>query len=82
MLPALIVLVFAVAIAVLVLVLLAVVVAGIRREGHTTELSSRPPSPISALARRLIGIYVRKPYTDDADSQPDPCPAGRGAEGP
>ena len=81
MLIALISLVFAVG--GLVLILLAVVVAGIRREPPAAELSSRPPSVISAMARRLIGVHVRKPdpATDDADNRRDACLAGRGVEG-
>ncbi len=78
MLTALIFLVFAVS--GLVLILLAVVVASIRREPSAAELSSRPPSLISAITRRLIGVYVRKPdmATNDADSQRDACLAGQG----
>lgn len=62
-----------VAVSGLVLILLVVVVAGIKREPHAAELSSRPPSVISAMARRLTGVYVRRPDTDDADKHPDPC---------
>ena len=80
MLPALIVLVFVFVVGGLVLILLAVVVTGIRREAHA-ELSTQAPSPISAVARRLIGVYVRRPDADTAESQPDRCPAGHGAEG-
>ncbi len=73
MLSAVIVIVFA--IGGLVLILLAVVVTGIRNEART-ELGSQAPSLISAIARRLTGVYVRRPDTEPADSQPDPCPAG------
>jgi hypothetical protein len=78
MLTALISLVFA--ISGLVLILLGVVVAGIRREPRAAELSTRPPSLISAIARRLIGVCVCKPdtATDDADTQRDACLAGHG----
>jgi hypothetical protein len=67
----------------LVLILLAVVVAGIRCEPRGAELSSRPPNTISAMARRLIGVYVCRPdpATDDADSRCGACLAGRGVEG-
>jgi hypothetical protein len=67
----------------LVLILLAVVVAGIRREPPAAELNSRPPSVISAIARRLTGVYVRRPdpAADDADDPLDACLAGRGVEG-
>jgi hypothetical protein len=81
MLTALISLVFAVG--GLVLILLAVVVAGIRRELPAAELSSRPPNVLSSMARRLIGVYVRRPdpAADDADDPLDACLAGRGVEG-
>jgi hypothetical protein len=81
MLTALISLVFAVS--GLVLILLAVVVAGIRREPPAAELNSRPPSVISAMARRLIGVCVRRPdqAADEAHSRRDACLAGGGVEG-
>lgn len=79
MLTVLISLVFAVS--GLVLILLAVVVAGIRREPPAAELNSRPPSVISAIARRLTGVYVRRPDTDEADNQPDPCLTATSHEG-
>jgi hypothetical protein len=82
MLTALLLLVLALAFGVLVLILLAIVVVGIRREPPTAELSSRPPSPISAMARRLIGVYVRKPDpTDGASRQQDPWFTGHRADG-
>ena len=79
MLTALISLVFAVS--GLVLILLAVVVAGIRREPPAAELNSRPPSVISAVARRLTGVYVRRPDTDEVDNRPDPCLTATSHEG-
>jgi hypothetical protein len=79
MLTALISLIFAVS--GLVLILLAVVVAGIRREPPAAELNSRPPSVISAIARRLTGVYVRRPDIDDVDNQPDPCLTATSHEG-
>ena len=45
----------------LVLILLAVVATGIRREPPHAELSSRAPSLTAVLARRLAGVYVRRP---------------------
>jgi hypothetical protein len=65
----------------LVLILLAVVVAGIRREPPAAELNRRPPSVISAMARRLTGVYVRRPDTGDVDNQPDPCLTATSHEG-
>lgn len=69
-----------VAVSGLVLILLGVVVVGIRREPPSAELSSCPPSLISAITRRLIGVCVRKPdtTTDNADSQRDACLTGHG----
>ena len=45
----------------LVLILLGVVVVGIRQEPPWTELSEVAPSPIAAMIRRLLGLYVRRP---------------------
>ena len=60
---------------VLVLILLAVVVAGIKQEPSAEELTSRPPSLVSALVRRLLGVYVRKPGQPPAPDQDhgEPC---------
>jgi hypothetical protein len=41
--------------------LLAIVVIGVRHEPQTEELSEQAPSLIAALARRLLGVHVRKP---------------------
>lgn len=46
---------------VFVLVLFAVVVAAIKQEPQGQELTSQPPSAITAWVRRLLGVYVRKP---------------------
>jgi len=66
------------AIGVLVLILLAVVVAGIRRETPTAELSSRAPGLMAGLVRRLLGVGVRRPESADDDRR-DPCLAGHAA---
>jgi hypothetical protein len=75
MLTALIVLVIAAS--ALVLILLVVVVVGSRREPLHAELSSRAPSPMAGLARRMVGAYVRRPdpTADHADTQ-DTCLTG------
>ncbi len=65
-----------IAISALVLILLAVVVVGIQREPPPAELSSRPPSPIAGLTRRLVGAYVRRPDPAGAADKPDTCLAG------
>jgi NADH:ubiquinone oxidoreductase subunit 6 (subunit J) len=72
MLTAVIVLVFAVI--VLALVLFAVVVAGIKTEPPHEELSSKAPSLIAAVTRRLLGVYVSKPTDDNREV----CLAGHG----
>jgi hypothetical protein len=46
---------------VLVLVLLGVVVFGIRQEPPAGELTTKAPSLMAAMVRRLLGVYVRKP---------------------
>ena len=59
MLTVLILTVFAAA--ALVLILLFVVVIAIRQEPRDTGLTSVAPSPVAAMVRRLLGVYVRKP---------------------
>ena len=54
-------LILAVAVMGLVLVVLAVVVVGIRQEPSTQELTRQAPRLIATLARRLLGVYVRRP---------------------
>ena len=60
----------------LILVLLAVVVVGIRREPPSAELSSRAPSLMAGLARRMVGVYVRRPDPFADAGRPDTCLAG------
>jgi hypothetical protein len=76
MLTALIVIVFAAI--TLVLILLAVVVAGIRQEPRSAELSDVAPSPITGLVRRLTGLSVRRstPTAVRAPEQLEGNPAG------
>jgi hypothetical protein len=45
----------------LVLVVLALVAAGIRQEPSARQLTRQPPRLIARLARRLLGVYVRRP---------------------
>jgi hypothetical protein len=45
----------------LVLVMLALVVVGIRQEPPAQELTGQVPRLIARLARRLLGVYVRRP---------------------
>jgi len=46
---------------VLVLVLLAVVAVGIHSEPPSSELSTGAPSLSAGLARRMVGLYIRRP---------------------
>jgi hypothetical protein len=64
MLTALILFVFAVV--ALGLVMLAAVIAGLRSERPDERLSRRAPGPLSAMVRRLLGVYVRRPADTDA----------------
>jgi hypothetical protein len=78
MLTALILLVFAV-VALILLMMLAVVIAGTWSEPRHERLSIQPPNPLSAMARRLLGVYVRRP--GDADTSREVCLAGHAADG-
>ena len=58
----------AAAMALVAVLLFAVVVAGIRQEPANAEMTSRAQRPTAALARLLLGVYVRRPYpAEDTD---------------
>lgn len=63
---------------VLVLVLLAVVVVGIKQEPRAEQMTSQPPSAVTAWVRHLLGVYVRKPDlpSPSAEDHGEPCLAG------
>jgi hypothetical protein len=44
---------------------LAVLRAGIRRQHRAASLTCQPPSVSAALTRRVVGLYARKPDTND-----------------
>ena len=72
----------AAAIALIVVLLFAVVVAGIRQEPANAEMTSRARRPTAALARLLLGVYVRRPNpADDTDAHRCSCLVGHGSEG-
>ena len=48
---------------------LAILRAGIRRQHRTASLTSQPRSVSAALTRRAVGLYVRKPGTNDKPDQ-------------
>jgi len=51
-----------------VLSLLVLVAAAIRWERSTARLDSRPSGPITAVVRRLLGVYVSKPDLTDTEA--------------
>ena len=51
------------------LILLAAVIAAIQIERRDERLSTQASSPLSAMVRRLLGVYVRRPADPD-DSRP------------
>lgn len=72
----------AAAVALIVLLLLVAVVAGIRQEPTNAEMASRAPRATAALARRLIGVHVRRPDpAEDSAADRCSCLAGHGTEG-
>ena len=70
----------AAAMALIVVLLLAVVIAGIRQEPADAEMTSRAPRATAAVARRLLGVYVRRPDAQDVDGHRCSCLAGHGSE--
>lgn len=48
---------------------LAVLRAGIRRQHRTASLTCQPHSISAALTRRVVGLYARKPDTNDRPDQ-------------
>lgn len=72
----------AAAVALVAVLLFAVVVAGIRQEPADAEMTSRAQRPTAAVARRLLGVYVRRPDPAE-DTIAHRCSrlAGQGSEG-
>ncbi len=48
---------------------LAILRAGIRRQHRTASLTCQPRSLSAALTRRAVGLYARKPGTNDRPDQ-------------
>ena len=69
------------AVMMLVLILLAVVVIGMRQEPPTDELSMQAPSLFTALVRRMLGVYVRKPDPSLDERYGEPSLIARDAGG-
>jgi NADH:ubiquinone oxidoreductase subunit 6 (subunit J) len=60
------VLILVLVLAAIALVLFVAMVVGMRNEPTYDELSTRPPSPLASLTRRMLGVSVRKPATQQA----------------
>ncbi len=56
----LIALVLTLALALTILVLLGLLLVGIHREDRAPGLACRPPTLVTALTRRLVGLHVQK----------------------
>lgn len=69
-----------IAVVALVPLLLAIVVAAIRSEPADERLCSRAPDPLSAIVRRLLGVYVRRP--GDSGASREACLAGHAGTAP
>jgi hypothetical protein len=65
----------------LVLVVLALIVVGIRQEPPAHELTGHVPRRTARLARRLLGVYVRRPDPSGIPGQQRAEPS-RTAHGP
>ena len=63
---------------VLAVAILLAVVIGIHSEAPC-QMSTQPQGPLSAVVRRLLGVYVAKPAdTDSADDDREECLTGNG----
>ena len=75
-------LVLVLALAIVGLVLFVALLIGTRNEPTHYELSTRAPSQLAALTRRMLGVSVRKPTadrtTDDDATDREPWFAGTG----
>lgn len=73
---AIIVLALVFAVAVLAVVIFVAVVVGIHSEAPC-QMSIRPPGPLAALVRRMLGVYVGKPAdTDTVGEDREECLTG------
>lgn len=68
------------ALAAIAALLFVAVVVGIHQEPTYQELSSRPSGPIAAIARRLLGVSIRKPADVEASEDRESCLAGHSAD--
>ena len=65
---------------VLAVVILVAVVVGIHSEAPY-QMSTRPQGPLSAMVRRLLGVYVGKPTeTDTGDDDREDCLTGNSTD--
>jgi hypothetical protein len=62
-----------------VLVFVAVVI-GIHSERHYREMPTKAQGPFSAIARRMIGVYVGKPAHTVVDDDHEECLTGQSTD--
>jgi hypothetical protein len=76
------VLILVLGLAAVALVVFVAMVVGMRNEPTYDRLSTRAPSPLATLTRRVLGVSVRTPVTmqadDDANPPREPWFAGAG----
>jgi hypothetical protein len=77
---AIIVLALVFALAVLATVVFVAVVVGIHSEPRYQEMTTQPQGPLTAMVRRLLGVYVSKPTDADADDDREECLTGQSTD--
>jgi hypothetical protein len=68
------------ALAVFAVVAFVAVVVGIHSESHHREMTTRAQRPLTAMVRRLLGVYVSKPADTDADDSREECLTGNSTD--
>ena len=75
----LIVLALVFALAALAVIVFVAVVLAIHSE-PSTQMTTRAQSPLTAMVRRLLGVYVGKPTDTDADDDREECLTGNSTD--
>ena len=68
------------ALAVFAVVVFVAVVVGIHSESHHREMTTRAQRPLTALVRRLLGVYVGKPTDMVPDDHREDCLTGQSTD--
>lgn len=76
---AIVVLALVFALAVVAVVVFVAVVVGIHSEPRY-QMTTRAQGPLSAMVRRLLGVYVGKPTHADADDDREECPTSQSTD--